>query len=54
MNLLGYSLHQWVFGVLSFITIVFALMVVFSRNPVNSVLYLVTNVFWHCRALPFT
>jgi NADH-quinone oxidoreductase subunit J len=45
MNLLGYSLHQWVFGVLSFITIVFALMVVFSRNPVNSVLYLVLTFF---------
>lgn len=45
MNLLGYSLQQWVFGVLSFITIVFALMVVFSRNPVNSVLYLVLTFF---------
>jgi NADH-quinone oxidoreductase subunit J len=45
MNLLGYTLHQWTFGILSFISVVFALMVVFSRNPINSVLYLVLTFF---------
>jgi NADH-quinone oxidoreductase subunit J len=43
--MLGYSVTQWVFGVLSFLAIMFALMVVFSRNPVNSVLYLVLTFF---------
>src|SRR5690606_4526978 len=33
------------FGILSFLAIMFALMVVFSRNPVNSVLYLVLTFF---------
>lgn len=43
--MLGYSITQWVFGVLSFLAIMFALMVVFSRSPVNSVLYLVLTFF---------
>lgn len=43
--MLGYSLTQWGFGILSFLAIMFALMVVFSRNPVNSVLYLVLTFF---------
>src|SRR6185503_6849370 len=43
--LLGYSITQWLFGILSFLAIMFALMVVFSRNPVNSVLYLVMTFF---------
>ena len=43
--LLGYSITQWLFGVLSFLAILFALMVVFSRNPVHSVLYLVLTFF---------
>lgn len=42
---MGYSITQWVFGILSFMAIMFALMVVFSRNPVNSVLYLVLTFF---------
>src|SRR5204862_6102155 len=43
--MLGYSITQWMFGILSFLAIMFALMVVFSRNPVNSVLYLVLTFF---------
>src|SRR5688572_19954376 len=43
--MLGYSITQWIFGILSFMAIMFALMVVFSRNPVNSVLYLVLTFF---------
>ena len=43
--LLGYTITQWLFGILSFLAIMFALMVVFSRNPVNSVLYLVMAFF---------
>ncbi len=43
--MLGYTITQWLFGVLSFLAIMFALMVVFSRNPVNSVLYLVMTFF---------
>jgi NADH-quinone oxidoreductase subunit J len=43
--MLGYTITQWIFGVLSFLSIMFALMVVFSRNPVNSVLYLVLTFF---------
>ncbi|MGZ3863488.1 MAG: NADH-quinone oxidoreductase subunit J family protein [Bacteroidia bacterium] len=43
--MLGYSITQWLFGVLSFLAIMFALMVVFTRNPVNSVLYLVMTFF---------
>ena len=43
--LLGYTITQWLFGTLSFLAIMFALMVVFSRNPVNSVLYLVMTFF---------
>ena len=43
--LLGFTITQWLFGILSFLAIMFALMVVFSRNPVNSVLYLVLTFF---------
>ncbi len=43
--MLGYTITQWIFGILSFLAIMFALMVVFSRNPVNSVLYLVMTFF---------
>jgi NADH-quinone oxidoreductase subunit J len=43
--MLGYSITQWLFGILSFLSIMFGLMVVFSRNPVNSVLYLVLTFF---------
>jgi len=43
--MLGYSITQWLFGILSFLAIMFALMVVFTRNPVNSVLYLVMTFF---------
>lgn len=43
--MLGYTITQWLFGILSFTAIMFALMVVFSRNPVNSVLYLVLTFF---------
>src|SRR6201998_2417181 len=43
--MLGYSITQWLFGILSFLAIMFALMVVFTRNPVNSVLYLVLTFF---------
>lgn len=43
--LLGYTITQWLFGILSFLSIMFGLMVVFSRNPVNSVLYLVLTFF---------
>lgn len=43
--MLGYTITQWLFGILSFLAIIFALMVVFSRNPVNSVLYLVLTFF---------
>jgi NADH-quinone oxidoreductase subunit J len=43
--MLGYSITQWLFGILSFLAIMFALMVVFTRNPINSVLYLVLTFF---------
>ena len=43
--LLGYTVTQWLFGILSFLAIMFALMVVFTRNPINSVLYLVLTFF---------
>src|SRR6478735_9639232 len=43
--MLGYTITQWTFGILSFLAIMFALMVVFSRNPINSVLYLVLTFF---------
>ncbi len=43
--MLGYTITQWLFGILSFLAIMFALMVVFTRNPVNSVLYLVLTFF---------
>lgn len=43
--MLEYTITQWLFGILSFLAIMFALMVVFSRNPVNSVLYLVMTFF---------
>lgn len=42
---MGYSISQWLFGILSFLAIMFALMVVFTRNPVNSVLYLIMTFF---------
>ena len=41
----GLSIHQWLFGILSFLAILFSLMVVFSRSPVNSVLYLIMSFF---------
>ncbi len=41
----GLSVHQWLFGVLSFLAILFSLMVVFSRSPINSVLYLIMSFF---------
>ncbi|MES2134013.1 MAG: NADH-quinone oxidoreductase subunit J [Bacteroidota bacterium] len=43
--MLGLTITQWLFGVLSLMAIMFALMVVFTRNPVNSVLYLVLTFF---------
>lgn len=43
--MLGYTITQWLFGILAFMAIMFGLMVVFSRNPVNSVLYLVLTFF---------
>jgi NADH-quinone oxidoreductase subunit J len=43
--LLGYTVTQWLFGILSFLAILFGLMVVFTRNPINSVLYLVLTFF---------
>lgn len=43
--MLGYSITQWLFGILSFMVIFFALLVVFSKNPVHSVLYLVLTFF---------
>src|ERR1700751_5644296 len=43
--MLGYTITQWLFGILSFLAILFALMVVFTRNPVNSVLYLIMTFF---------
>ena len=43
--MLGYTITQWLFGILSFLAIMFALMVVFTRNPLNSVLYLVLTFF---------
>ncbi|MBS1636249.1 MAG: NADH-quinone oxidoreductase subunit J [Bacteroidetes bacterium] len=43
--MLGYTITQWLFGILSFLAIMFALMVVFTRNPINSVLYLVLTFF---------
>ena len=43
--MLGYTITQWLFGILSFMSIMFALMVVFTRNPIHSVLYLVLTFF---------
>ena len=43
--MLGYTITQWLFGILSFLSIMFALMVVFTRNPIHSVLYLVLTFF---------
>lgn len=43
--MLGFTITQWLFGILSFLAIMFALMVVFTRNPINSVLYLVLTFF---------
>jgi len=45
MNWLGLSVHEWVFGILSFLSIFFSLLVIFSRSPVNSVIYLVLTFF---------
>jgi NADH-quinone oxidoreductase subunit J len=39
------QLTQYLFYLLSFLAIMFALMVVFSKNPVHSVLYLVLTFF---------
>ncbi|MDZ4665431.1 MAG: NADH-quinone oxidoreductase subunit J [Bacteroidota bacterium] len=43
--MLGYTITHWLFGILSFLAIMFGLLVVFSRNPVSSVLYLVLTFF---------
>jgi NADH-quinone oxidoreductase subunit J len=43
--MLDFSITQWVFGILSFMTVMFALLVIFSRNPIHSVLYLVLTFF---------
>ncbi|MGE0567575.1 MAG: NADH-quinone oxidoreductase subunit J [Bacteroidia bacterium] len=43
--MLGFTTTQWLFGILSFLAIMFALLVVFSKSPVNSVLYLVMTFF---------
>ncbi len=43
--ILGLTIIQWLFGILSFLAIFFALLLVFARNPVNSVLYLVLTFF---------
>lgn len=43
--MLEYTIVQWLFGILSFMAIIFALMVVFSKNPIHSVLYLVLTFF---------
>jgi NADH-quinone oxidoreductase subunit J len=43
--ILGYTINEWLFWILTFLAIMFALMVVFSRSPVNSVLYLVLTFF---------
>src|SRR3954464_5745816 len=43
--MLGYTITQWTFGILSFLAIMFALTTVFSPNPVNSVLDRVLTFF---------
>lgn len=43
--MLGFTITQWIFGILSFMAIIFAMLVVFSKNPVHSVLYLVLTFF---------
>lgn len=43
--MLGYTITQWLFGILSFLSIMFALMMVFTRSPVNSALYLILTFF---------
>lgn len=43
--MLGYTITQWLFGILSLMAIMFALMTVLTRSPVNSVLYLVLTFF---------
>ncbi len=43
--LLGLTIHQWLFGILSFLAVLFSLMVVFSKSPINSVLYLILSFF---------
>lgn len=43
--MLQLSVHQWLFGILSFLAVLFSLMVVFSRSPINSVLYLIMSFF---------
>ncbi|GIV28949.1 MAG: hypothetical protein KatS3mg028_0015 [Bacteroidia bacterium] len=48
----GLSVHQWLFGILSFLAVLFSLMVVFSRSPVNSVLYLIMSFFFYFGNLP--
>ena len=39
--MLGLTITQWLFGTLSLMAIMFALMMVFTRSPVNSALYLI-------------
>lgn len=43
--MLGYTITQWSFGILSFLAIMFALLVVFSRSPIYSVIYLILTFF---------
>lgn len=43
--MLGFTITQWLFGILSFMTVMFAVLTVFARNPVHSVLYLVLTFF---------
>lgn len=43
--MLGYTIAQWSFGILSFLAIMLALLVVFSRSPIYSVIYLILTFF---------
>ncbi len=43
--MLGLTITQWLFGTLSLMAIMFALMMVFTRSPVNSALYLIMTFF---------
>lgn len=42
---MGITITQWLFGTLSLMAIMFALMMVFTRSPVNSALYLIMTFF---------